>query len=84
MTINYPYTPHIKDGERRFGCWAGNPSGQRENSSCCIQEVSRFPSHLYYQCARRRGHGPEGLFCKQHGKKQNEWLGCTVGQNFGV
>ena len=53
---------------RRYGQWAGNPDGVREDPTRCIQEV--YPRMEWHpsQCLRKRGHGPDGLYCKQHGK----------------
>ena len=59
--------------ERRFGEWAGNPNGTPEDITRCIEEV--WPqSHgwIPYQCHRKRGYGPGGLYCKQHAKKQEK------------
>lgn len=57
--------------ERRYGQWAGNPMGNAESPDHCIKEV--WPNDRYrmipYQCCRKRGHGPDGLYCKQHAKK---------------
>ena len=33
----------------------------------CVVEV--FGEWNSYQCSRKRGHGPDGLYCKQHAKK---------------
>jgi hypothetical protein len=49
------------DGLRRYGSWA-----VREDVMCCVAEVT---DHLW-QCQRKRGHGPEGLYCRQHGKRE--------------
>ncbi len=59
----------IINGQRRYGCWAGNPNGTLEYPDRCIEEV--WPSHgwIPHQCNRKRGHGPDGLYCKQHAKK---------------
>lgn len=59
--------------ERRYGEWAGNPNGMPEDPTCCIKEV--VPSDgrwIPYQCSRKRGHGPDGLYCKQHAKQHPE------------
>ena len=57
--------------------WAGDPKGTAEDPARCIAEV--YPgaaAHTWipHQCRRKRGHGPGGLFCKQHGKKQQELM----------
>ena len=51
---------------RRYGAWAGNPRGYREDPKKCIAEVAS--GFLFYQCSRKRGHGPREEFCKQHAK----------------
>ena len=56
--------------KRRYGVWAGDPKGQPEDRARCIEEV--WPQDRYwvpYQCQRKRGHGKNGLYCKQHAKK---------------
>jgi len=57
----------------RYGAWAGNPKGRKENTSCCCQEV--WPNDrgvVPYQCNRKRGFGYKGWFCKQHAKRYPE------------
>jgi hypothetical protein len=60
--------PTMIAGQRRYGCWAGLPNGVPEDKARCIEEVWRSEgNHSYhYQCQRKRGHGPEGLYCKTH------------------
>lgn len=55
-----------KDGLRRYNCWAGNPGGIKENTSRCIEQVHGDGIARFHQCERKRGHGPDGLYCKQH------------------
>ena len=58
------------NGERRYGCWNGCPNGTPEDPTRCIEEVwPTYSSWIPYQCNRRRGHGSDGLYCKQHAKK---------------
>ncbi len=60
--------------ERRYGQWAGNPKGVTEDKECCIEEVwpsGRIGGFVPYQCSRKRGYGPEKLYCKQHAKQRN-------------
>lgn len=63
--------PNGKKGKRRYGCWAGDPTGKVEDISRCIEGV--YPSWtrapISGQCTRKRGYGPDGEFCKQHAKK---------------
>jgi len=55
---------------RRYGQWAGNPNGRTEDKTRCIWEVwERGRIINSYQCFRKRGYGPNGLYCKQHAKK---------------
>jgi len=57
----------LKDGLRRYGKWAGNPSGNREDTSRCIVSVTpNERSPIQHQCYNKRGHGPNGLYCKTH------------------
>ena len=57
-----------KNGKRHYGAWAGNPYGHPERWGDCIAEVHDATSGLFYQCQRKRGHGPDQRFCKQHAK----------------
>jgi len=60
-------------GERRYGVWNGCPKGNPEDPTHCIEEV--WPSGrawIPYQCSRKRGYGPDGLYCKQHAKTHPE------------
>lgn len=59
-----------KNGVRWYGSWAGNPRGNREDKECCAESVA--DGVLFHQCRRARGHGKDGLFCKQHAKKHEE------------
>ena len=61
---------HVK---RRYGVWNGCPKGKPEDPTHCIEEVwLSGSSWIPYQCSRKRGHGPDGLYCKQHAKKHME------------
>lgn len=54
---------------RYYGKWAGKPKGTPEDKTRCITEVAEGGrSLLLRQCYRKRGHGENGLFCKQHAK----------------
>ena len=35
----------------------------------CAAEVYSSAGWSSYQCSRRKGHGKDGLFCKQHAKQ---------------
>jgi hypothetical protein len=59
------YIPKLNaDGYRYYGAWAGKAGGYREDRTCCAWEVAR--GMLFAQCIRKRGHGVDGLLCKQH------------------
>lgn len=58
-----------KDGKRRYGVWAGDKVGRIEDPTRCIARVMPWPGYVSAQCSRKRGHGPDGEFCKQHAKK---------------
>ena len=61
-------TAKIIDGQRRYGNFPTVP----ENPTCCVEELGRINKDWgTYQCSRKRGHGPDGLYCKQHAKKHN-------------
>lgn len=58
---------------RRYNVWAGNPKGTLEDRARCIAQVAEGGrSPLFYQCGRKRGHGPDGLYCRQHGRMVEE------------
>lgn len=65
----------MADEVKRYGQWAGNPEGFAENPAYCVKEVWPKSGNgwIPYQCTRKRGHGPDGLYCKQHGKKEVAW-----------
>lgn len=46
-----------------------NPKGIPEDPERCIKDVHNWKGWHILQCSRKRGHGVEGLYCKQHGKK---------------
>lgn len=52
---------------KRYGCWGGNPNGDKAIPDRCAKTVcSNDRGAIPSQCARKRGHGPEGAYCKQH------------------
>lgn len=53
---------------RRYSQWAGNEKGNAEDEACCVVQVWPAEGWHVYQCSRKRGHGPDGLYCKQHAK----------------
>jgi hypothetical protein len=60
---------NMRNGKRAYGEWAGNPRGTLENVTRCIEGVYSNGSYIESQCARPRGHGHDGLYCKQHAKR---------------
>ena len=54
---------------RLYNKWGGNPKGTPEDIERCIVQVVDSMGWASHQCYRKRGHGPDGLYCKQHGKK---------------
>jgi hypothetical protein len=54
---------------KSYGAWTGNPKGNPEDPDRCVESVS--DGYLFYQCKRKRGYGPGGLYCKQHAKLKN-------------
>lgn len=56
--------------EKRYGVWAGNPTGHKENSENCTEEVRH--NWTYSQCSRKKGHGKDKLYCKQHARRYPE------------
>jgi hypothetical protein len=59
----------VINGKTRYGVWNGCPPGQAEDPTRCIEEVWPIKGWIPYQCCRKRGHGSDGLYCKQHNKK---------------
>lgn len=55
--------------KHRYNEWAGNPKGSPYNEERCAEEVWPRDRWVSYQCTRKNGYGPEGLYCKQHAKK---------------
>ncbi len=64
--IDYPKT--LEEAQaHRYREWAGNPDGRSYLEGKCAYEIFMvIPS---YQCSRKNGHGPAGLYCWQHAKK---------------
>ena len=55
--------------KRRYGKWAGNPEGYREDPTRCIEAIWEGGGWMRdRQCGRKRGKGPGGLYCGQHAK----------------
>lgn len=59
-------------GEREpavYGRWIGNERGVPEDPTRCIVGIWPKGRWIDTQCSRKRGHGEDGLYCKQHAKK---------------
>lgn len=54
--------------KKTYGNWAGNTRGQPADLNRCCEEVTFYIGSWPHnkQCSRKRGHGPEGAYCKQH------------------
>ena len=52
---------------RIYGQRAGSP-GVLEDETLCVEEVFNPAGWGSHQCLRKRGDGPDGLYCKQHAK----------------
>lgn len=64
--LNPPMTK--EEAEKvRYDKWSGNPKGFAYDQECCAYEISS--GGLPWQCSRKPGHGPDGLYCKQHARK---------------
>jgi len=47
---------------------ATNPGGTPEDTTRCVKTVINWYGWHMVQCSRKRGHGPNGEYCKQHAK----------------
>ena len=61
--------PNGDPGKRVYRVWGGQPKGVPEDVTRCIEEVWPSVGYLPSQCRRKRGHGLNGQFCKQHAKR---------------
>jgi hypothetical protein len=57
---------------KRYGKWSGNPGGRLEDLTRCTEEVWPTTGWIPYQCQKKRGHGENGEYCKQHAKRHPE------------
>lgn len=72
--MNYPKT--LEEARLyKYGCWAGNPRSLQYVEGRCACEVAYRGGWRWCQCSRHNGHGPGGLYCKQHAK-QLQKRGC--------
>jgi hypothetical protein len=50
-----------------YGAWTGFPKGHAPDySRCCVEIWSSERWSRASQCSKKRGHGPDGAYCKQH------------------
>jgi len=52
--------------------WSGCPKGQKQDPARCIVTVggdSLWGAANAHQCGRKRGHGPNRDYCRQHAAK---------------
>lgn len=49
---------------KAYGAWAGNERGAPPDYARCCQNV--WSGYHGSQCERKRGHGPDKAYCKQH------------------
>ena len=62
---------NVATKKRVYGRGPSNPTGTPEDRSRCVVSIlDRYHGHAH-QCTRERGHGhgPCGLYCRQHAKK---------------
>lgn len=55
----------------RYGDGPSNPKGNGYDEHRCAEEVSDDGWH-WHQCSRKLGHGPDGIFCKQHARMREK------------
>ena len=53
--------------ERHYGS-----NNVAENKEKCTKEILPYGSYRLRQCGRKRGHGENGLYCKQHAKMRSK------------
>lgn len=63
----------MKPANGRYNQSAINEAGWPEKKDQCVEEVWNGPRGMTAnQCSRKRGHGPNGEYCKQHAKRAEE------------
>lgn len=51
----------------RYGAWAGHPKGNAYNPKyCAARTMTPGRGSLPTHCSRKPGHGPDGIYCKEH------------------
>lgn len=53
---------------KSYGSWAGNPVGAKPDFAKCCEQIGVREGRWtrFQQCSKKRGHGPDGAYCKQH------------------
>lgn len=70
----------MKPRDGRYGVSSMRPRGTPEDPRLCVEEVWNGPRGMTSnQCSRKRGHGPGGLWCKQHARRVEETIGRITG-----
>ena len=54
--------------ERRYGLGVGRPYGLPEDPERCVERIKMGVWIRDRQCRRKRGKGPDGLYCSQHAR----------------
>lgn len=57
---------------RVYGQWGGNKKGVPEEIEQCVEAL--YDRYISRQCSKKRGHGENELYCKQHAKKKERYL----------
>ena len=77
MALYYPDT-RAEAETWRYGQWSGNPEGRLFDPARCAYSVSDAGGYIETQCSRKPGHGPDGLFCKQHAARIEKYKPTTT------
>jgi len=62
----FPPKTKKQASQRRYGRGPGSRLGSSYDDTLCAWEVRYASSMWTSQCSRKPGHGPDGIFCKQH------------------
>lgn len=54
---------------KRYNVWGGNRAGTAyDPCKCAYEAYTHDRMAMFYQCTRKPGKGPNGLYCTQHAK----------------
>lgn len=54
----------------RYTKWAGKPEGVPWKEGLCAEQIFESGRGITHrQCSKKSGHGPEGLYCKEHARQ---------------